>query len=177
MNVQNNSSGQNNSNTQSNLNVQNNSSGQNNLYDHQNLTQDKSKNAFLVAVKYTTASNYKIGLIYNYIEMERDNYYSLILPIEKEYEYFVWNSSLVYADYSNDDYLGLENAFTFPLRDMEHIKLIANVDKDENDDTNFAYSLGYTKIYKMFSFSIVAGHIDTDTYSDDRVMGSIQLIL
>ena len=108
--------------------------------------------------------------------MESDNYYALILPIEKEYEYFIWNSSLVYADYSNDDYLGLENAFTFPLRDMEHVKAILNVDRDENDNTNFGYSLGYTKIYQMFFFEAVASRVNTDTYSSNRMRGSVNLI-
>ena len=150
--------------------------GQGNQQGHQNLMKDKSKNAFLSGITYRTASNYKIGLVYNYIDMEGDNHYSLILPVEKEYEYFIWNSSLVYANYSSDDYFGLENAFTFPLKDMEHVKAIVNLDKDENDNSNFAYSLGYTKIYKMFSFSVVAAHVDADTYSDDKLMGSIQLI-
>jgi len=152
-----------------------------NLSDHQKLLLygeiiDISKNAFLGALKYTTASNYKIGLIYNYVDMESDDYYSLVLPIEKEYTYFIWNSSLVYADYSNGDYLGLENAFTFSLRDMEHVKAIVNVDRDENDNTNYGYSLGYTKIYKMFFFEAVASRVNTDTYSSNRMKGSVNLI-
>jgi len=190
--VNNSSSGHNNSNDQYNLSdqqllhshgdtLENSTSDQLNLSDHQKLllygeAVDNSNNAFLGAVKYITSSNYKIGLIYNYIDMERDDYYSLILPIEKEYEYFIWNSSLVYADYSNDDYLGLENAFTFPLRDMEHVKAILNVDRDENDNTNFGYSLGYTKIYQMFFFEAVASRVNTDTYSSNRMRGSVNLI-
>lgn len=152
-----------------------------NLNNHQKLllygdAAEKSKNAFLAAVKYTTASNYKIGLIYNYVDMEHDDYYSLILPIEKEYEHFIWNSSLVYADYLNEDYLGLENAFTFPLRDMEHVKAIVNLDRDASDNTNFGYSLGYTVIYKMLFFEAVASRIDTDTYTSNRLKGSVSLI-
>ena len=153
-----------------------NSHGNDNKNKHDDLLEDKSEHAFLTAMHYTTATNYKIGLIFNYTEMERDNHYAFILPIEKEYSIVTWNSSLVYANDSSDDYFGLETAFTFPLRDMEHVKAIVNVDRDENDNTNFAYSLGYTKIYKMFSFGIVAGHIDTDEYSDTRLMGSVQLI-
>jgi len=190
--VDNGSDGHNNSNDEHNLidheellshgdTVENSTSDQLNLSDHQKLllygeTVENSNNAFLGAVKYTTATNYKIGLIYNYIEMERDDYYSLILPIEKEYEYFIWNSSLVYADYANDDYFGLENAFTFPLRDMEHVKAIVNVDRDENDNTNYGYSLGYTVIYKMLFFEAVASRVNTDTYSSNRMGGSVNLI-
>ena len=153
----------------------------NNLTEHQKLllygeVVDKSNNAFLGAIKYTTASNYKIGLIYNYVEMQSNDYYSLILPIEKEYEYFIWNSSFVYADYSDDNYLGLENAFTFPLREMEHVKAIVNFDKDENDNTNFGYSLGYTKIYKMLFFEAVASRVNTNTYSSNKMRGSFNFI-
>lgn len=93
----------------------------------------RSEKAFLTALHYTTAANYKIGLIYNYVEMESgDHHYSLTLPIEKEYALLTWNSSLVYADYSSADYLGLETALTFPLRDMEHIKLFY-LDKDYHE--------------------------------------------
>ncbi len=138
--------------------------------------QDKSNHAFLGGIRYATASNYKIGLVYNYIDEKDDDYYSLILPVEKEYDIFTWNTSLVYANDSGGDYLGLENAFTFPLRDMEHVRAIINADRDENDNSNFGYSLGYNRIYKMFSFSVVASHIDTDTHNDNKLMGFIYLI-
>jgi len=138
--------------------------------------EDDNDDAFLAAITYRTASNYKIGLVYNNTEINGDTYYSLILPIEKEYSVFIWNSSLVYANDSNDDYIGIENAFTFPLRDMEHIKVIVNADRDENDDTNFGYSLGYTKIYKMFSFSAVAARVNAETYNSNKLTGTINLI-
>lgn len=139
-------------------------------------SRDDDNDAFLAAVTYRTESSYKIGLIYNHTERDDENFYSLILPIEKDYTSFIWNSSLVYANDSNEDYIGLENAFTFPMRDMEHIKAIFNVDSDENDDTNFGYSLGYTKIYDMFFFSVVASRVNTDLYSSSKFMGSVQLI-
>ena len=47
---------------------------------------------------------------------------------------------------------------------------------DENDDSNFGYSLGYTKIYNMFSFSAVAACVNTDAYSSNKVMGTINFI-
>jgi len=155
---------------------QNNNQNPNGQQNHQNLMKDKSKNAFLSGITYRTASNYKIGLVYNYIDMEGDDHYSLILPLEKEYGLLTWNSSLVYANYSDDDYIGIENAFTFPLGDMEHIKAIVNVDRDENDNNNYGYSLGYTKIYNMFYFSAVAARVNTDTYSSNKFMGTINLI-
>ena len=89
---------------------------------------------------------------------------------------FTWNTSFVYTNDSNDDYVGLENAFTFPLGDMEHMKAIVNVDKDELDNNNLGYSLGYTKIYNMFFFSAVASYVDTEAYSSNKFMGSVQLI-
>ena len=135
---------------------------------------DDDNNAFLAGLTYRTESNYKIGLVYNNTEFKNDTFYSLILPIEKEYTLLTWNSSLVYANDSNDDYFGLENAFTVPLGDMEHVKAIVNVDSDESDNTNFGYSLGYTKIYNMFSFSAVAARVNTDTYS--KLTGTINLI-
>ena len=152
-----------------------------NLNKHQKLLLygdrvNRSKNAFLAAIKYTTAENYKIGLIYNYVDMENDDYYSMILPVEKEYGLFIWNSSLVYANYSDEDYLGLESAFTFPVGDMAHIKAIVNVDRDIEDNTNFGYSLGFTKIYKMFFFEAVASRVNTETYSSSRMKGSVNLI-
>lgn len=143
---------------------------------HGSLTDDDDNNAFLSGITYRTASNYKIGLVYNNTEIKGDTFYSLILPIEKEYSLLTWNSSLVYANDSNDDYFGVENAFTFPLGDMEHVKAIFNVDSDENDDTNFGYSLGYTKIYNMFSFSAVAARVNTETYSSSKLSGTINLI-
>ncbi|MFC2057357.1 hypothetical protein ACFLR6_00295 [Campylobacterota bacterium] len=142
---------------------------------HGHTTEDDT-NAFLTGITYKTASNYKIGLVYNNTEIKGDTFYSLILPIEKEYSLLTWNSSLVYANDSNDDYIGIENAFTFPLREMEHIKAIFNADKDENDDTNFGYSLGYTKYYEMFSFSAVAARVNKDTYSSSKLSGTINLI-
>ncbi len=161
--------------------VNDNSNDQDNLNDFQKLllygdVVDSSKNAFLGAIKYTTSSNYKIGLIYNYIDMQIDDYYSLVLPIEKEYELFIWNSSLVYANYSNEDYLGLANAFTFPVGEMAHVKAIVNVDRDKDDNTNFGYSLGFTKIYKLFFFEAVASRVNTDTYNSNRMRGSVNLI-
>jgi len=161
--------------------VNDNINEQENLNDFQKLLLygdlvDVSKNAFLGAIKYTTSSNYKIGLIYNYVDMQRDDYYSLVLPVEKEYELFIWNSSLVYADYLNENYLGLENAFTFPVGDMAHVKAIVNVDRDVDDNTNFGYSLGFTKIYKMIFFEAVASRINTDTYNSNRMRGSVNLI-
>jgi hypothetical protein len=144
--------------------------------DHGNQINDDDNDAFLTGIKYTTAENYKIGLIYNYVDIEGDDFYSLIVPIEKEYSMLTWNSSLVYANISDDDYIGLETAFTFPLGDMEHIKAIVNVDNDENDNTNYGYSLGYTKIYKMFFFEAVAGRVNTETYSSNKATGSINLI-
>ena len=142
----------------------------------ENVIEDDNNNAFLAAITYRTASNYKIGLIYNNTEIRGDTYYSLILPIEKEYSVFTWNSSLVYANDANDDYIGIENAFTFPLGDMEHIKAIVNADRDENDDTNFGYSLGYTKIYKMCYFSAVAARVNAETYNSNKLTGTINLI-
>ena len=144
--------------------------------DHGNQINDDNNDAFLTGITYTTAENYKIGLIYNYVDIEGDDFYSLIVPIEKEYSMLTWNSSLVYANISDDDYIGLETAFTFPLGDMEHIKAIVNVDNDENDNTNYGYSLGYTKIYKMFFFEAAAGRVNTETYSSNKATGSINLI-
>ena len=156
-------------------------SSQNKLNDFQKLllygdATDISNNAFLAAIRYTTAENYKIGLIYNYVDMENDDYYSLVLPVEKEYGLFIWNSSLVYADYSDEDYLGLESAFTFPVGDMAHIKAVFNVDRDKDDNTNFGYSLGFTKIYKMFFFEAVASRVNTESYSSSTMRGSVNLI-
>jgi len=141
-----------------------------------NQINDENNDAFLTGIKYTTAENYKIGLIYNYVDTDVDDFYSLIVPIEKEYSMLTWNSSLVYANISDEDYIGLETAFTFPLGDMEHIKAIVNVDSDENDDTNYGYSFGYTKIYEMFSFSAVAARVNTETFSSNKATGSINLI-
>jgi hypothetical protein len=147
----------------------------NHEHDYGNLIEDDN-NAFLAAITYRTAENYKVGLIYNHTEMKGDTYYSLILPVEKEFSRFIWNSSLVYANDSNDDYIGLENALTFPMRDMEHVKVIFNVDNDEFDNNNFGYSLGYTKIYNMFFFEAVASRVNTEVYSSSKLMGSVQLI-
>ena len=135
----------------------------------------EEEDAFLAGVTYRTESNYKIGLIYNHTEVMDDTYYSLIVPIEKEFTSFIWNSSLVYANDSNDDYIGLENALTYPIGDMGHIKAIFNVDNDEFDNNNFGYSLGYTKIYNMLFFSAVASRVNTDAFSRSKFMGSVQL--
>lgn len=136
----------------------------------------EENNAFLAGVTYKTESNYKIGLIYNHTEFKDQTFYSLIMPIEKEFTSFILNSSLVYTNDSNDDYIGLENALTFPLGDMEHIKAIFNVDNDEFDNNNFGYSLGYTKIYNMFFFTATASRVNTDAYSSSKLMGSVQFI-
>jgi len=136
---------------------------------------EDENDAFLTGITYRTESNYKVGLIYNHTEVLDDTYYSLILPIEKEFTTFIWNSSFVYANNSNDDYVGLENAVTFPMDDMGHIKAIFNADNDEFDNNNFGYSLGYTKIYNMFFFSVVASRVNTDAYSSSKFMGSVQL--
>lgn len=143
---------------------------------HGNTIEDDNNNAFLAGITYRTDSNYKIGLVYNNTEIKDDTFYSLILPIEKEFTLLTWNTSLVYANDSNEDYIGLENAFTFPLGDMEHVKAIVNADKDEFDNNNFGYSLGYTKIYKMFFFTAVASYVDTDAYSSNKLQGSVQII-
>ena len=87
------------------------------------------------------------------------------------------NSTIVYInDADNDDYLGIENALTFPLRDMEHIRLVVNADKDENDNNNYGYSIGYSKIYKMFLFSVNAAHIDAHEFNDNQLSGSISIV-
>ena len=135
----------------------------------------QEEEAFLAGVTYRTESNYKVGLIYNHTEVQNDTYYSFIVPIEKEFTSFIWNSSLVYANNSNDDYIGLENALTYPYGDMGHIKAIFNVDQDEFDNNNFGYSLGYTKIYDMFFFSAVASRVNTDAFSRSKFMGSVQI--
>ena len=136
---------------------------------------EDENDAFLAGVTYRTESNYKVGFIYNHTEVQGDTFYSLILPIEKEFTGFIWNSSLVYANDSNNDYIGLENAVTYPIGDMGHIKAIVNVDNDEFDYNNWGYSLGYTKIYNMFFFSVVASRVNTDAYSRSKFMGSVQL--
>ena len=136
----------------------------------------EEEDAFLAGVTYRTESNYKVGFIYNHTEVKGDTYYSMILPIEKEFTSFIWNSSLVYANDSNDDYIGIENALTFPMGDSEHIKAIFNVDNDEFDNNNFGYSLGYTKIYKMFFFEAVASRVNTEAYSSSTLRGAVQLI-
>lgn len=137
---------------------------------------DEDNDAFLVAVTYKTESEYKIGLIYNQTEVMNETFYSLILPLEKEFSSFTLNSSLVYSNLSDEDYIGLENALTFPIGDMEHIKAIFNLDRDELDNNNFGYSLGYTKIYNMFYFTAVASRVNTETYNSNKLMGSVQLI-
>ena len=136
----------------------------------------EEEDAFLAGVTYRTESNYKVGLIYNHTEVRDDTYYSLIVPLEKEFASFIWNSSLVYANDSNEDYIGLENALTFPVGDMAHVKAIFNVDNDEFDNNNFGYSLGYTKIYNIFFFSAVASRVNTDAFSRSKFMASVQLI-
>lgn len=133
------------------------------------------EDAFLAGVTYRTESNYKVGLIYNHTEVKDETYYSFVVPLEKEFTSFTWNSSLVYANDSNDDYIGLENALTYPIGDMGHIKAIFNVDRDMLDNNNFGYSLGYTKIYDMFFFSVVASRVNTDAFSRSKFMGSAQI--
>jgi len=141
-----------------------------------NPVEDINAKVFLSAITHKTESNYKIGLIYNHIDQKEDNQYSLIVPIEKEYPYFIWNSSLAYMNDSQETYFGLENAFTIPLREMEHLKIILNADKDLNNNSNFGYSIGYTNIYNMFFFSITAGRVNTETFSEDKIGGSINII-
>jgi hypothetical protein len=141
---------------------------------HENTSEDDN-DAFLAGITYRTESNYKLGLVYNHTEVQDQTFYSFILPIEKEFTSFIWNSSLVYTNDSNDDYIGLENAVTYPIGDMGHIKAIVNVDNDEFDNNNWGYSLGYTKIYNMFFFSAVASRVNTEVYSSSKFMGSVQL--
>ena len=150
--------------------VMNNSGSGNNAFDDEEYS-------FLGALKYISESNYRIGLIYSTTDNDTDSQYSLILPIQKEYPLLIWNTSLVYVNNEVDsDYFGIENAFTFPLRDMEHIKVVVNADKDENKNNNYGYSIGYSKIYEMFFFTLNAAHIDTETFSDNQVSGSISII-
>ncbi|MCW8822098.1 MAG: hypothetical protein OQK45_07700 [Sulfurovum sp.] len=144
--------------------------------DHGNIIDDENNNVFLTSLTYKTSENYKIGLIYNSIDVKGNDFYSFIIPMEKEYSLLTWNSSLVYTNASDDDYIGLESAFTFPVGDMGHIKAIVNVDRDENEDTNFGYSLGYTKIYKMFFFEAVASRVNTELYSSNKATGAINII-
>lgn len=139
-------------------------------------TEERDNNAFLGGITYKTASNYRIGLIYNQIDLKDTNQYSLLVPIEKEYPHFIWNSALVYVNALEGTYVGLENVFTVPLRDMEHLKVIVNADKDQNNGTNFGYSLGYTNIYKMFIFSAVAGRVNTEIFTENKLNGAINII-
>lgn len=143
---------------------------------YRNQMEETDKKAFLGGITYKTESNYRIGLIYNHIDHKDANQYSLLVPIEKEYTDFIWNSAFVYVNEVEGDYFGLENVVTIPLRDMEHLKVIVNVDKDQNKNTNLGYSLGYTNIYKMFIFSVVAGRVNTETFSEDKLNGAINII-
>ncbi len=144
---------------------------------HNQSNQNNSDDAYLAGMNYVTNDYYRIGIVYNYMDKGKSDINALILPIEKKYEYFTWNTSLVYSDDSSKgEYYGMENALTFPLRDMEHVKLILNADHDENSANNFGYSIGYTMLYKMFYFTAVASRVNTETFNQSRLSGSISVI-
>jgi len=67
-------------------------------------------------------TKYKLGLIYNRFQAQGNDQYSFILPFEKNLNHFIFNSSLVYKNSSlENDYYGIENAFTIPLRNDDFV--------------------------------------------------------
>ena len=124
-------------------------------------------------------SGYRLGMIYNRFEESGEDAYSLLLPLEKTFEKFSLNSTIVYKDSdAKGEYYGWENAAIIPLGKMTYIKAIANVANDENDDNEQGYHLGY---YKMFNKHVMAGisgiHVDTEHQTTDSISASVHLVL
>ncbi len=126
---------------------------------------------FVASVGYTTRSGYKLGLIYNRFKTKGNNQYSFILPFENNFNSFRFNSSLVYKNSSaENDYYGLENAFTIPLKSSEFIKVIVNADIDEEENNNYGYSLSYSKMFgNMFMLTLTTVGIETN-YENDAII-------
>ena len=133
---------------------------------------------FVSGIRYYTDSGYKIGLMYNKFQAKRENTFSLLLPIEKEFDKFILNSTLVYKNNKDqNDYYGIENSIVYSLNENSYIRAIFNMDRDENKDENYGYSLSYSTVYKeMAMFHLAAIRKDTSNDDDDLIQASISLL-
>jgi len=157
-------------------NIGNGNFGYYNSSQRQNNSNDRYQ--FISGVRYTTDSGYHIGLMYNKFSTKQENSFSLLLPIEKEFDKVIWNSTLVYKNNKiQDDYYGIENAISYALSENSYIRAIFNADRDENSDHNYGYALSYSGIYKsMVLFHITAARKDmAKGGDDDLVEASISL--
>jgi len=133
---------------------------------------------FISGIRYQTDGGYKIGIMYNKFKTKRENSFSILVPIEKEFDKFTLNSSLIYKNSKNaNDYYGMENAITYALNEDMYIRAIFNIDRDENKDHNYGYALSYSAIYKSTAlFHITAARKDTPNYDDDLITASVSLL-
>ena len=132
---------------------------------------------FVTSIGYTTTSGYKLGLIYNRFQAQGNDQYSFILPFEKNLNHFIFNSSLVYKNSSlENDYYGIENAFTIPLRNYDFVKVVMNADIDEEENNNYGYSLSYSKMFgNMFMLTLTGAGIETNNENDAVISTTLNI--
>jgi len=150
--------------------------GQNSIQSHPKY--DPSNDQFITGFRYTTTNSYNIGLFCSiYEDRYEETAYSLIVPIEKEFEKFTFNSTLIYKNNNTDDYYGIENAVTYLINPSMYLRGIINADQDEENNNNYGYSMTYGYMYKTILMHLTLARKDTKEQTDNIIQLSFNLFL
>lgn len=146
----------------------------------QNRMQQYSSNdnyQFTSGLKYNTDNRVSFGIVYNRFEkMEQDNF-SILIPIEKEFDTTQIVSTLVYRDKTKkeDEYYGIENSIIYAITPNDYIRAIVNYGLEDNKNS-YGLSLTYSKAYRYMLFHLTGARRDNQDSGENLLLGSISLM-
>jgi hypothetical protein len=132
---------------------------------------------FTSGLKYNTDNRVSFGIVYNRFEkMEQDNF-SILIPIEKEFDTTQIVSTLVYRDKTKkeDEYYGIENSIIYAITPNDYIRAIVNYGLEDNKNS-YGLSLTYSKAYRYMLFHLTGARRDNQDSGENLLLGSISLM-
>jgi len=154
-----------------------NSGGGGSSSQHQQQSDDSNNYQFTGGLQYKTDSGYSLGVIYNkYEKMGQDNF-SILVPIEKDFDSAQFISTLVYRDETlqDDSYYGIENSLIYSITATDYLRGV--VDYGVQDDVDsYGLSLTYSKAYKYLIFHITGARRDSGSSGENLLLGSLSLL-
>jgi len=147
---------------------------------NQNILQqynDSDDYQFIGGLQYNTDSRYSFGVIYNRFENMGEDSFSILIPIEKDFDNTQIVSTLVYRDETlqEDNYYGIENSIIYSITPNDYIRGIVDYGVEDSKDS-YGLSLTYSKIYRYILLHLTGARRDSGESGENLFLGSISLM-
>ncbi len=110
----------------------------------------------LTGVKFLSGTGYSLSFILNKNKNNGTENNSYLLSFERNVFPIYLTSVIAYVDNDKkDNYYGIQNAITYAITQNDYIRTIISIGKYEAKDTDYGYSLLYSKIFKILGFTSI----------------------